>query len=113
MSRVSHALSQTVLLTLTASVTALVVFLALSPILLESVSVLFKLGVVTVAVLSFVKPQNGLLVVAGLSSLGLVAGRLLDSPTRGSEAIVLAFLAGWFLRLWRTPSRFSRDLAHL
>ena len=113
MSRVSHALSQTVLLTLTASVTALVVFLALSPILLESVSVLFKLGVVTVAVLSFVRPQNGLLVVAGLSSLGLVAGRLLDSPTRGSEAIVLAFLAGWFLRLWRTPSRFSRDLGNL
>ena len=113
MSRVSHPLSQALLFTLAASVTAMVVFLGLSPVLLESVSVLFKLGVVTVAVLSFVKPTDGLLVVAGLSSLGLVAGRLLESPTRGSEAIVLAFLAGWFLRLWRTPSRFSRDLGNL
>lgn len=41
----------------------------------------------------------------GLSAVGLVASRFIDSPARGSEALVLAFLAGWFLRSWRTKDR--------
>ena len=67
-----------------------------------------KLAIAGVAVLSLVRPANGLLVVAGLSPLGYmlttrVAGAL---PARITEAILLAFLAGYALRaLW---ARFAR-----
>ena len=67
-----------------------------------------KLGIAGVAVFSVVRPANGLLVVAGLSPLGYmlttrVAGAL---PARITEAIALAFFAGYALRsVW---ARFAR-----
>ena len=61
-----------------------------------------KLAGVAVFVLAFVRPPEALLLVAGLAPLGVLYTRLWhSSPTRGSEALVLAFLAGWFLRTWR------------
>ena len=64
------------------------------------VPVLLKLGIASVAVLSVVRPANGLLVVAGLSPLSYmlttrVAGAF---PARIAEAIALGFFAGYALR---------------
>ena len=105
MPRTVNVLSRTTLVTLAALVTALVIILAQSPLWLDAVPLTFKVIVVSVAVLSFFRPQDGLLVVAGLSAIGLVAGRLIDSVARGSEPLVLAFLVGWFLGVWRPRDR--------
>ena len=105
MLRAVNVLSRTTLVTLAALVTALVIILAQSPLWLDAVPLTFKVFVVSVAVLSFFRPQDGLLVVAGLSAIGLVAGRLIDSVARGSETLVLAFLVGWFLSVWRPRDR--------
>ncbi len=110
MLRALDVLSRTALAALGAVVLASMILLAQSPFWMDSVPWAFKLAVVSVAVLAFVRPHDGLLVVAGLSTLGLVAGRLLDSPARGSEALVLAFLAGWLLRT-RDRSRSGGSLS--
>ena len=67
----------------------------------EGVPVGMKLAGVAVAGVAFVRPAEALLVVVGLAPLGVMFSSLWHSPARGSEALVLAFLAGWFLRTWR------------
>lgn len=65
------------------------------------VPLVLKLGVGAVGCLAFVRPAEALLVVAGLTPLARMFGtRILTEayPARVTEAIVLAFLAGWLLR---------------
>jgi len=57
-----------------------------------------------VAILAFFRPQNALLVVAGLAPLAQVWVPLLGSRMRGGEAMVLAFLSGALLRGWTLGS---------
>ena len=69
---------------------------------------LLKVGIAAVAVVTVVSPPSGLLVVAGLSPLGYrltthVAGAY---PARITEAIALAFFAGY--AVWSVRRRFSR-----
>ena len=65
------------------------------------VPIFLKLAGVGVATLAFLRPADGLLMVAALAPLGVMFSRLLDSPARGSEALVLAFLVGWLLSTLR------------
>ena len=102
-----EGLSRTTLVALVTVVTALLGLLAQSPFWLDAVPWVFKLVVVSLVVLSFFRPHDGLLVVAGLSALGLTAGRFIDSPARGSEALVLGFLVGWLLGWTRDRRRWS------
>jgi hypothetical protein len=82
---------------------ATVILLAQSGLWAESVTLAAKILLVAVAALSFWRPRDGLLVVAGLAPLAVVGGRLLGaSPLRGPEALVLAFLAGALLHGWRS-----------
>ena len=62
------------------------------------VPIVLKLAGVGVATLAFLRPADGLVIVAALAPLGVMFSRVLDSPARGSEALVLAFLAGWLVR---------------
>ena len=57
-----------------------------------------------VAMLAFFRPQNALLVLAGLAPLAQIWIPLLGSPMRGSEAMVLAFLSGALMRGWALGS---------
>lgn len=70
------------------------------------------------ALLSYFRPQYGLLALAALAPLGQVGSRTLDSQMRGAEALVLAFLAGaivrgWTLREFRTFPSSRLDIAAL
>lgn len=69
---------------------------------------LLKAGIAAVAVISAVSPPSGLLAVAGLSPLGyMVATRVTEAyPARITEAIVLAFFAGY--AVWSVRTRFGR-----
>ncbi len=53
-----------------------------------------------VAVISYFRPHNGLLILAALVPLGPTLGTVLGVRMRESEALVLAFLAGVLLRGW-------------
>ena len=57
-----------------------------------------KLVVGSTAALAFVSPPAGVLATAVLAPFGGVLEQVLDVPYRITEAIVLAFLAGWLLR---------------
>jgi len=57
-----------------------------------------KLVVGSTAALAFVSPAAGLLATAVLAPFGGVLEHLLDVPYRMTEAMVLAFFAGWLLR---------------
>lgn len=66
---------------------------------IEGVPILTKAGYAGLTVLSAWRPGVGLLVTAALAVLGgPVAGVLGATPSRGSEAVVLAFLTGWIGR---------------
>ena len=70
------------------------------------------------ALLSYFRPQYGLLALAALAPLGQVGSRTLDSQMRGAEALALAFLAGalvrgWTLREFRTFPSTRLDIAAL
>ena len=69
---------------------------------------LLKIGVAAVALVSVVSPPSGLLVVAGLSPLGyMLTTRVAGAyPARITEAIALAFFAGY--ALWSVRTRFGR-----
>ena len=69
---------------------------------------LLKLGIAAVAVVSVVSPPSGLLVVAGLSPLGyMLTTRVAGAyPARITEAIALAFFAGY--AVWSVRKRFAR-----
>ena len=74
------------------------------------VPLVLKLGVGAVGCLAYARPNDALLIVAGLAPIMRMFGtRILTDayPARTTEAIVLAFLAGWLLgrlQLIRTPS---------
>ena len=53
-----------------------------------------------VAVISYFRPHNGLLILAALVPLGPTLGTVLGVRIRESETLVLAFLAGVLLRGW-------------
>ena len=66
-----------------------------------------KVTVAAVAVLAFARPADALLLIAGLLPLSyLLTTRIWGAyPANGTEALVLAFLAGWTLRSWRPAAR--------
>ena len=71
------------------------------------VPLVLKLGVGAVGCLAYARPSDALLIVAGLAPIMRMFGtRILTDayPARMTEAIVLAFLAGWLLGRLR-PSR--------
>ncbi len=57
-----------------------------------------------VALLAFFRPQNALLVLAGLAPLAQIWVPLFGSHMRGGEAMVLAFLSGGLIRGWTLGS---------
>ena len=66
-----------------------------------------KIGFALFGVFALLRPDQALLVVAGLTPLSMVLWPSLHiSPIRGAEALALAVVAGWFLRGGR--SRQSR-----
>jgi hypothetical protein len=88
--------------------TLIVLVLGQSTLWPDSVPVSAKALLVAVGVLSFARPGDGLLLVAGLVPFGQVGARWFGSNARGSEALVLACLSGLFLRkLWSARLRTS------
>jgi hypothetical protein len=82
----------------------LVVTVAQSFFWADHVPLVLKLGVTAVGCLAFVRPAEALLVVAGVTPLARMFGTRIFTeafPARVTEAIVLAFLAGWLLRKLR------------
>jgi O-antigen ligase len=78
-----------------------VVLLLLQPVFLSSaISGWITAIVIGVAVISYFRPHNGLLILAALVPLGPTLGAVLGVRIRESEALVLAFLAGVLLRGW-------------
>ena len=79
----------------------LVLLLAQSFFWADNVPIVLKLGIGALGCLSAVHPQGALLLVAGITPLGrLLSTRLWPEayPANVTEAIVLAFLAGWLVR---------------
>ena len=69
------------------------------------VPLVFKLGIAALTIFACARPAEALLVVAGLTPLGrMFSTRLWPEafPARITEAIVLAFLAGWQIYRLRT-----------
>ena len=77
------------------------------------VPVVIKFAALAVVLLTTVRPVDGLLVVAALAPLGIMFSRILQSPARGSEALVLAFLVGWLLSTLRSSDRHTTRLGTL
>ena len=82
------------------------------------VSAWMQAVIFAMALLSYFRPQYGLLALAALAPLGQVGSRTLDSNMRGAEALVLAFLAGalvrgWTLREFRTFPSTRLEVATL
>jgi O-antigen ligase len=80
--------------------TAIVLLLIQSAFWSMRVSAWMQAIIFAIALLSYFRPQYGLLAIALLAPLGQVGSRTLDSQMRGAEAIVLAFLAGALVRGW-------------
>ena len=79
------------------------------------VPLVLKLGIAALTILACARPAEALLVVAGLTPLGqMFSTRLWPEafPARITEAIVLAFLAGWQIYRLRTI-REGRPLSFL
>ena len=80
--------------------TAIVLLLLQSAFWSARVSSWMHVVIVAMALISYFRPQYGLLALAALAPLGQVGSRTLDSQMRGAEALVLAFLAGALVRGW-------------
>jgi hypothetical protein len=80
--------------------TGVVLLLIQSTFWSSRVSASMQAIVLATALLSYFRPQYGLLALAALVPLGQVGSRTLDSQMRGAEALVLAFLAGALVRGW-------------
>lgn len=80
--------------------TAVVLLLIQSAFWSTRVSGWMQAIIVATALLSYFRPQYGLLALAALVPLGQVGSRTLDSSMRGAESLVLAFLAGALVRGW-------------
>ena len=93
-----------------AAVLLLLLLLAQSFLCAETVPPSLKLGVVLVGVITFLRPGAGPLIVAGLAPLGFVFTNLWNAhPARVTEALVLACLAGYWLRSFHTGRRTPGD----
>jgi len=92
--------SRHTILWLLAAFTAVVLLLVQSTFWSNRVSSWMQLMVLVMALLSYFRPQAGLLTLALLVPLSQVGSRTLDSQMRGPEALVLAFLAGALVRGW-------------
>ena len=98
--------------------TAIILLLLQSAFWSDRVSAWMQAIIFATALLSYFRPQYGLLAVAALTPLGQVGSRTLDSHMRGAEALVLAFLAGvlvrgWTLREFRTFPSTRLEIAAL
>jgi hypothetical protein len=98
--------------------TGIVLLLIQSAFWSNRVSAWMQAIIFATALLSYFRPQYGLLALAALVPLGQVGSRTLDSQMRGAEALVLAFLAGalvrgWTLREFRTFPSTRLDIAAL
>jgi len=80
--------------------TGIVLLLIQSAFWTTRVSVWMQAIILVTAVLSYFRPQAGLLALAALAPLARVGSLALDSQMRGAEALVLAFLAGALVRGW-------------
>jgi hypothetical protein len=80
--------------------TGVVLLLIQSAFWSNRVSAWMQAIIFAIALLSYFRPQYGLLALAALAPLGQVGSRTLDSQMRGAEALVLAFLAGALVRGW-------------
>ena len=80
--------------------TGVVLLLIQSAFWSNRVSAWMQVIIFATALLSYFRPQYGLLALAALAPLGQVGSRTLDSQMRGAEALVLAFLAGALVRGW-------------
>jgi len=100
-----ETISRRLIRCLVAVFTAAVVFLSQSLFWTNAVSPWTRCIVVGVALVSYFRPHNGLLLVAALVPLGQIGSGMLGSQMRGGEALVLAFLAGALIRSW-TLHRF-------
>jgi hypothetical protein len=80
--------------------TCVVVLLIQSAFWSTRVSMWVQAIILATAILSYFRPQSGLLALAVLAPWGQVGSRMLNSQMRGAEALVLAFLAGALLRGW-------------
>lgn len=85
--------------------TGVVLLLSQSAFWTSAVSVWMRVIALGIALVSYFRPNHGLLLLAALVPLGQVGSRTLDSSMRGSESLVLAFLAGALTRGW-TLHRF-------
>ena len=75
------------------------VWLSASFVLTPAIPIELRAIVAVVAIISLVRPEEGLCVVAAVAPLGdLIAMGMEASPVRFAEALVVAFLAGWLAR---------------
>ena len=113
-----QAASRLLILASLALFTAVVLLLIQSAFWSTHVSAWMQAIIFATALLSYFRPQYGLLALAVLAPLGQVGSRTLDSNMRGAEALVLAFLAGalvrgWTLREFRTFPSMRLEIAAL
>jgi hypothetical protein len=95
------ALSRRLVLALLALFTLLVIVLAQSALWADGVSLSMKAVLVGAAVLTLIRPRDGLLLLVGLTPLSrLGAERLLHSWLQGSESLTLACLSGALVHGW-------------
>jgi O-antigen ligase len=80
--------------------TSVVLLLIQSAFWSNRVSGWMQLVILATALLSYFRPQYGLLALAALVPFGRTGSGTLDSQMRGAEALVLAFLAGALVRGW-------------
>jgi hypothetical protein len=80
--------------------TGIVLLLIQSAFWTTRISVWMQAIILATAVLSYFRPQAGLLALAALVPLARVGSLALGSQMRGAEALVLAFLAGALMRGW-------------
>jgi hypothetical protein len=82
------------------------VWLSASFVLTPAIPIELRAIVAVVAIISLVRPEEGLCVVAAVVPLGdLIAMGMEASPVRFAEALVVAFLAGWLARPARGVDR--------
>ena len=80
--------------------TAIVLLLIQSAFWSARVSVWMQIVILAMALVTYFRPQYGLLALTALVPFGRLGSGTLDSQMRGSEALVLAFLAGALVRGW-------------
>jgi hypothetical protein len=95
-----HSVSYLIIRASLALFTCVVLVLIQSAFWSARVSAWMQAIIFATALLSYFRPQYGLLAVAALAPLGQVGSRTLDSQMRGAEALVLAFLSGALVRGW-------------